>query len=87
MSGNSTKAVTNAVVDKAKLEENAKRIFEGECCSLSYNDDQQWFDDEDEEFVFTDTNRWFVEAADAKGDDEYFRAYLEAKKQHALSKV
>jgi hypothetical protein len=28
-------------------------------CALSYNKDGDWFDDEDEEFVFTDSNKWF----------------------------
>jgi hypothetical protein len=40
----------------------AKRIFEGESCALSYNEDQDWFDDEDEEFVFTNSNQWFEDA-------------------------
>ena len=36
--------------------------FEGESCALSYNEDQDWFDDEDEEFVFTNSNQWFEDA-------------------------
>ena len=41
----------------------AKRIVEGECCTLSYNDDCEWFDDEDEEFCFGNTAMgWFEEA-------------------------
>jgi hypothetical protein len=27
-----------------------KRLFEGESCALSYNSDDEWFNDEDEEF-------------------------------------
>ena len=45
-------------------EKEIKRLFEGECCSLSYNDDDEWFDDEDEEFVFDPkgSNKWFEDA-------------------------
>ena len=41
-----------------------KLFFEGECCALSYNDDEDWFDDEDEEFSFdyAGGNRWFEDA-------------------------
>ena len=41
-----------------------KRLFEGESCALSYNDDQDWFDDEDEEFQFDPegSNKWFEDA-------------------------
>jgi hypothetical protein len=39
-----------------------KRLFEGESCALSYNDDDDWFDDEDEEFEFTGSNKWFEDA-------------------------
>ena len=41
-----------------------KRLFEGECCALAYNDDDDWFDDEDEEFVFdpAGSNKWFEDA-------------------------
>ena len=51
--------------DKIKLEE-LKRVFEGECCALSYNDDEEWFDDEDEEFVFdpNGSNKWFEDAVE-----------------------
>jgi hypothetical protein len=42
----------------------AKRIVEGECCALSYDDDCNWFDDEDEEFCFGDTG-WFEEALES----------------------
>jgi hypothetical protein len=50
-----------------KLEKEIKRLFEGECCSLSYNDDDEWFDDEDEEFVFDPkgSNKWFDDAVEA----------------------
>ena len=39
-------------------------FFEGECCALSYGDDDDWFDDEDEEFVFDPkgSNKWFEDA-------------------------
>jgi hypothetical protein len=42
-------------------------FFEGECCALSYGDDDDWFDDEDEEFVFDPkgSNKWFEEALKA----------------------
>ncbi|CAB4034700.1 Hypothetical predicted protein [Paramuricea clavata] len=49
------------VVDCKKWAQ-AKRIFEGESCVLSYNEDQDWFDDEDEEFQFTESNQWFEDA-------------------------
>jgi hypothetical protein len=39
----------------------ARRIVEGECCALLYGEDSNWFDDEDEEFCFGDTD-WFEEA-------------------------
>jgi hypothetical protein len=41
-----------------------KRLFEGECCALAYNSDDEWFDDEDEEFQFdpTGSNKWFEDA-------------------------
>ena len=43
------------------------RLFEGECCALSYGDDDEWFDDEDEEFVFDPkgSNKWFEDAFEA----------------------
>jgi hypothetical protein len=41
--------------------EEARRIAEGECCALSYGDDSNWFDDEDEEFYFGNMD-WFEEA-------------------------
>ena len=43
------------------------RLFEGECCALSYGDDDEWFDDEDEEFVFDPkgSNKWFEDALEA----------------------
>ena len=40
----------------------AKRLVEGECCALGYNEDDEWFDDEDEEFYFQESNGWFEEA-------------------------
>ena len=43
------------------------RLFERECCALSYGDDDEWFDDEDEEFVFDPkgSNKWFEDALEA----------------------
>jgi hypothetical protein len=43
------------------------QLFEGECCALSYGDDDDWFDDEDEEFVFDPkgSNKWFEDALEA----------------------
>ena len=35
----------------------AKCLFEGKSCALLYNDDEQWFDDEDEDFVFDDAHQ------------------------------
>jgi hypothetical protein len=29
---------------------------------LGYNEDDEWFDDEDEEFYFQESNGWFEEA-------------------------
>jgi hypothetical protein len=54
---------TNIMHERKRLAE-AKRIFEGESCALSYNDDDEWFDDEDEEFAFNvDANIcWFEDA-------------------------
>jgi hypothetical protein len=46
----------------SKMQLELKRLFEGECCALSYNDDEDWFDDEDEEFVFDPKNKWFEDA-------------------------
>jgi hypothetical protein len=50
----------NIMNERERLAE-AKLIFEGESCALSYNDDDEWFDDEDEEFAFNvDANIcWF----------------------------
>jgi hypothetical protein len=54
---------TNIMNERERLAD-AKRIFEGESCALSYNDDDEWFDDEDEEFAFNvDANIcWFEDA-------------------------
>jgi hypothetical protein len=54
----------------------AKRIVEGECCALAYNDDTDWFDDEDEEFYFGDSS-WFHDAfmAGMKERDEMLNGY------------
>jgi hypothetical protein len=42
----------------------ARRIVEGECCALAYNEDAEWFDDEDDEFQFDPEggNKWFEDA-------------------------
>ncbi|CAB3988429.1 Hypothetical predicted protein [Paramuricea clavata] len=42
----------------------AKQICEGESCSLSYNEDDAWFYDEDEDFAFdpNGSNEWFEKA-------------------------
>jgi hypothetical protein len=57
-------AETEIKLEKECVEKEIKRLFEGECCSLSYNDDDEWFDDEDEEFVFDPkgSNKWFEDA-------------------------
>jgi hypothetical protein len=57
-------------LDKSTKESNNEstkemvQFFEGECCALSYGDDDDWFDDEDEEFVFDPkgSNKWFEDA-------------------------
>ena len=53
-------AVTMAECSEKEL----RNLFEGECSALSYNDDDEWFDDEDEEFVFDPAggNKWFEDA-------------------------
>jgi hypothetical protein len=45
-------------------EKELRNLFEGECSALSYNDDDEWFDDEDEELVFDPAggNKWFEDA-------------------------
>jgi hypothetical protein len=53
--------LTCAASDHCKRCKEAKRIVEGECCALAYDDDGDWFDDEDEEFCFGETG-WFEEA-------------------------
>ena len=57
----------------------AKRIVEGESCALSYNDDCDWFDDEDEEFSFEYSEGWFEKAfEDGMAErDEMMNGYLE----------
>ena len=51
------------MANDSKMQEE-KRLFEGECCALSYNDDEEWFDDEDDEFEFDPkgSNKWFEDA-------------------------
>ena len=69
-------------VERMRLNE-AKSLFEGESCALSYNDDGDWFDDEDEEFVFDGSNMWFEEAFEEgmKEHEIMSRGYLDAKKR------
>ena len=57
----------------------AKCIVEGESCALSYNDDCDWFDDEDEEFSFEYSEGWFEKAfEDGMAErDEMMNGYLE----------
>jgi hypothetical protein len=57
----------------------AKRIVEGESFALSYNDDCDWFDDEDEEFSFEYSEGWFEKAfEDGMAErDEMMNGYLE----------
>ena len=41
----------------------AKFVVEGGSCALAYNDDGDWFDDEDEEFSFSEHSEgWFEKA-------------------------
>jgi hypothetical protein len=56
----------------------AKRVAEGESCALGYNDDGDWFDDEDEEFSFEHSERWFEKAfEDGMAErDEMLNGYL-----------
>ena len=56
----------------------AKRVVEGESCALSYNDDGDWFDDEDEEFSFEYSKGWFEKAfEDGMAErDEMMNGYL-----------
>ena len=51
----------SSVVDCERCAQ-AKRIVEGECCALAYNEDGDWFDDEDEEFSFENSSGWFEDA-------------------------
>jgi hypothetical protein len=59
--------VTESKVVAESKKKQMKCFFEGECCALSYGDDDDWFDDEDEEFVFDPkgANKWFEEALEA----------------------
>ena len=59
--------VTESQVVAESKKKQMKCFFEGECCALSYGDDDDWFDDEDEEFVFDPkgSNKWFEEALEA----------------------
>jgi hypothetical protein len=56
---------------QCKLYAQAKRIFEGESCALSYNEGDDWFNDENEEFVFDGSNRWFEDAHRAAVKEQY----------------
>jgi hypothetical protein len=44
---------------------------------LGYNEDDEWFDDEDEEFYFQESNGWFEEAfvAGMRERDEMLYGY------------
>jgi predicted HicB family RNase H-like nuclease len=55
-------------------------LFEGESCALSYNDEDDWFHDEDEQFVFNGSNKWFEDAFQArmKECEDMRRGYLHA---------
>ncbi|CAB3989902.1 Hypothetical predicted protein [Paramuricea clavata] len=55
----------------------AKEIFEGKGTVLLCGDSDDWFDDEDEEFVFTRNNEWFERAWSdgVKERDEMLHGY------------
>lgn len=59
-----------------------KAMFEGESCALLYNEDEDWFNDEDEEFVFMDSNQWFEEALimGLREREDIQRGYLQVEK-------
>ena len=59
----------------------ARRLVEGETCALSYNEDGDWFDDEDEEFSFEYSTDWFAKALEdgVAERDEMMNGYLEFK--------
>ena len=61
----------------------AKDIFEGVSCALLYNDDEDWFDDEDEEFLFTGSNEWFENAFQSgmKERENMQQGYLHVKER------
>ena len=67
-----------------------KRLFEGECCALSYNDDEDWFNDEDEEFEFDPkgSNKWFEDALEQglKEREEMRRVPVDESKDYDESK-
>ena len=65
--------------------EDARRIVEGECCALAYNEDSEWFDDEDEEFCFGDSN-WFQDAfvAGMKERDEMLNGYKTVEQEYMV---
>ncbi|CAB3977385.1 Hypothetical predicted protein [Paramuricea clavata] len=64
---------------KSKIMEEAKRIVEGESGTLSYNSDDEWFDDEDEDFDFTNSPGFFEKAwtDGLKERDDMQRGYLD----------
>jgi hypothetical protein len=76
-----SKNETRKEIDEEKKKEMVK-LFEGECCALSYGDDDDWFDDEDEEFVFDPAggNKWFEDALEA-GLKEHSEMYLIPKRK------
>jgi hypothetical protein len=75
--------------DSNKNEE-LKRLFEGESCGLAYNSDDDWFDDEDEEFVFdpNGSNQWFEDAwLEGLKEAEEMRRVPERKKDEEDEKI
>jgi hypothetical protein len=73
-----TQCAENCVCNKCKeKKEEIKELFEGKACGLAYNDDDDWFNDEDEEFEFTDSNKWFEKAwvDGVKERDEMLNGY------------
>jgi hypothetical protein len=73
----SSKCELTCLPDDCVRCEEAKRVCEGESCALSYNDDCDWFDDEDEEFSFEHSEGWFEKSFDdgMKERDEMLKGY------------
>jgi hypothetical protein len=51
-----------------------------------YNDDEQWFDHEDEDFVFDGSNQWFEDAHQAglKEQHDMEFGYRRAKREEQI---